>query len=129
MQIVVKVTPIGAFGAMGFTVGNYGLRSLNKLFALMVGFYITAGLFVFLVQRAIAWWNEFSIFRFLDYIKDELLQVLGASSSEAALPGMIEKMQRPGCSKSAVGLVIPTGYSFNLDGTNIYMAMAAIILA
>jgi len=129
MHIVVKAAPIGAFGAMGFTVGSYGLGALNKLLALMMGFYLTAGLFVVIVLGAIAWWSGFSIFRFLNYIKDELLLVLGTSSSETALPGMIEKMERLGCSKSTVGLVIPTGYSFNLDGTNIYMAMAAVFLA
>jgi aerobic C4-dicarboxylate transport protein len=129
MQIVVKAAPIGAFGAMGFTVGSYGLGALNKLLALMLGFYLTAGLFVVVVLGAIAWWSGFSIFRFLSYIKDELLLVLGTSSSETALPGMVEKMQRLGCHKSTVGLVIPTGYSFNLDGTNIYMAMSAVFLA
>jgi aerobic C4-dicarboxylate transport protein len=129
MHIVVKAAPIGAFGAMGFTVGSYGLGALNKLLALMLGFYLTAGLFVVVVLGTIAWWSGFSIFRFLGFIKDELLLVLGTSSSETALPGMIEKMQRLGCSKSTVGLVIPTGYSFNLDGTNIYMAMAAVFLA
>ena len=129
MNIVVKVAPIGAFGAMGFTIGSYGLVALTPLLKLMGGFYLTAGLFVVLVLGAIAWWSGFSIFRFLVYIKDELLLVLGTSSSETALPGMIEKMQRLGCSKSTVGLVIPTGYSFNLDGTNIYMARAAVFLA
>ena len=129
MRIVVKVAPIGAFGAMGFTIGSYGLGALTPLLKLMGGFYLTSGLFVAVVLGAIAWWSGFSIFRFLVYIKDELLLVLGTSSSETALPGMIEKMQRLGCSKSTVGLVIPTGYSFNLDGTNIYIAMAAVFLA
>jgi len=129
MRIIVKAAPIGAFGAMGFTVGSYGLGALNKLLALMAGFYLTAGLFVVVVLGGIAWWSGFSIFRYLHYIKDELLLVLGTSSSETALPGMIEKMRRLGCSPSTVGLVIPTGYSFNLDGTNIYMAMAAVFLA
>lgn len=129
MRIVVKTAPIGAFGAMGFTVGGYGLGALNKLLALMAGFYLTAGLFVVVVLGSIAWWSGFSIFRFLNYIKDELLLVLGTSSSETALPGMIEKMQRLGCSRTTVGLVIPAGYSFNLDGTNIYMSMAAVFLA
>ena len=129
MAIIVKVAPIGAFGAMGFTVGSYGIGSLNKLLALMAGFYLTAGLFVVVVLGAIAWWSGFSIFRFLGYIKEELLLVLGTSSSETALPGMIRKMEKLGCKKSTVGLVIPTGYSFNLDGTNIYMAMAAVFLA
>ncbi len=129
MGIVVKAAPIGAFGAMGFTVGSYGIGALNKLLALMAGFYLTAGLFVIVVLGSIAWWCGFSIFRFLAFIKDELLLVLGTSSSETALPGLIEKMQRLGCSRSTVGLVVPTGYSFNLDGTNIYMAMAAVFLA
>ena len=129
MHIVVKVAPIGAFGAMGYTVGAHGIGALNKLLALMAGFYLTAGLFVVVVLGGIAWWCGFSIFRFLGYIKDELFLVLGTSSSETALPGLIEKMQRLGCSKSTVGLVVPTGYSFNLDGTNIYMAMAAVFLA
>jgi aerobic C4-dicarboxylate transport protein len=129
MGIVVKAAPIGAFGAMGFTVGSYGIGALNKLLALMAGFYITAGAFVVLVLGAIAWWSGFSIFRFLIFIKDEILLVIGTSSSETALPGMIQKMQKLGCSPSTVGLVIPTGYSFNLDGTNIYMSMAAVFLA
>jgi aerobic C4-dicarboxylate transport protein len=129
MHILVKVAPIGAFGAMGYTVGAHGIGTLNKLFALMAGFYITAGLFVVVVLGGIAWFSGFSIFRLLNHIKDELLLVLGTSSSETALPGLIEKMQRLGCAKSTVGLVVPTGYSFNLDGTNIYMAMAAVFLA
>ncbi len=129
MRIVVKAAPIGAFGAMAFTVSTYGLESLEKLIALMLGFYVTAGVFIVVVLGAIALWCGVSIFRFLAYIKDELLLVLGTSSSETALPGLIEKMQRLGCSHSTVGLVVPTGYSFNLDGTNIYMAMAAIFLA
>ncbi|MBI3880589.1 MAG: dicarboxylate/amino acid:cation symporter [Verrucomicrobia bacterium] len=129
MHILVKAAPIGAFGAMGFTVGSYGLGALNRLLALMAGFYLTAGLFVVVVLGGIALWCGFSIFRFLAFIKDELFLVLGTSSSETALPGLIEKMQRLGCAKSTVGLVVPTGYSFNLDGTNIYMAMAAVFLA
>ena len=129
MRIVVKAAPVGAFGAMAFTVGSYGLESLNKLLALMLGFYLTAGVFVVFVLGAIALWCGVSIFRFLGFLKDELLLVLGTSSSETALPGLIEKMQRLGCSHSTVGLVVPTGYSFNLDGTNIYMAMAAVFLA
>ena len=129
MHILVKAAPIGAFGAMGFTVGSYGLAALGKLVWLMAGFYLTAGLFVVVVLGGIAWFSGFSIFRFLAYIKEELLLVLGTSSSETALPGLIEKMQRLGCSRSTVGLVVPTGYSFNLDGTNIYMAMGAVFLA
>ena len=129
MHILVKAAPIGAFGAMGFTVGSYGLGALGKLIWLMAGFYLTAGLFVVVVLGSIAWYSGFSIFRFLAYIKDELLLVLGTSSSETALPGLIQKMQKLGCSRATVGLVVPTGYSFNLDGTNIYMAMGAVFLA
>ncbi len=129
MRILVQAAPLGAFGAMAFTVSSYGIESLNKLLALMAGFYITAACFVLFVLGAIARYAGFSILKFLAFIKDELLLVLGTSSSETALPGMIEKMQRLGCSKSTVGLVIPTGYSFNLDGTNIYMTMAAVFLA
>ena len=129
MHIVVKAAPVGAFGAMAFTVGSYGLGSLNRLVSLMACFYLTAGAFVVVVLGLIAAGCGFSIFRYLGYIKDELLLVLGTSSSETALPGMIEKLKRLGCSPSTVGLVIPTGYSFNLDGTNIYMSMAAVFLA
>lgn len=129
MRIVVKAAPIGAFGAMAFTVGSQGLRALENLGFLMFCFYLTAALFVIIVLGAIAAFNGFSIFRFINYIKEELLLVLGTSSSETALPGMLQKMQRLGCSSSTVGLVIPTGYSFNLDGTNIYMTMAAVFLA
>jgi aerobic C4-dicarboxylate transport protein len=129
MYIIVKVAPIGALGAMAFTVGSYGLGALSKLIELMLGFYLTAIIFVVVVLGAIAAYNGFSIFRFINYIKEELLLVLGTSSSETALPGIIEKMRRLGCSESTVGLVIPTGYSFNLDGTNIYMTMAAMFLA
>jgi aerobic C4-dicarboxylate transport protein len=129
MGIIVKVAPIGAFGAMAFTIGSYGLGALNKLLFLMGGFYLTAGLFVLVVLGAIARFSGFSIIRFMVFIREELLLVLGTSSSETALPGMMEKMRRLGCAKSTVGLVIPTGYSFNLDGTNIYMSMAAVFLA
>ena len=129
MRLVVQLAPVGAFGAMAFTVGSYGLGSLEKLLKLMAGFYATAGVFVFVVLGAIAAACGFSIFRFLAFIKEELLLVLGTSSSETALPGMIQKMRRLGCANSTVGLVIPTGYSFNLDGTNIYMTMAAVFLA
>jgi aerobic C4-dicarboxylate transport protein len=129
MRIVVRLAPLGALGAMAFTVGSYGLGALNRLVALMAGFYLTAGLFIFVVLGLIAAASGFSLFRFLAYIKEELLLVLGTSSSETALPGMIQKMRRLGCADSTVGLVIPTGYSFNLDGTNIYMSMAAVFLA
>lgn len=129
MRLIVRLAPLGAFGAMAFTVGSYGLGSLNRLGALMLGFYTTAAIFVFGVLGLIAAVSGFSIFRFLGAIREELLLVLGTSSSETALPGMIRKMRRLGCEESTVGLVIPTGYSFNLDGTNIYMTMAAIFLA
>ena len=129
MHIIVKAAPLGALGAMAFTVGSYGLGALNKLLALMVSFYVTAGLFVLIVLGLIAWYNGFSILRYLGYIKEELMLTIGTSSSETALPGMIEKMRRLGCADATVGLVIPTGYSFNLDGTNIYMTMAAVFLA
>ncbi|NBU68653.1 MAG: dicarboxylate/amino acid:cation symporter [Verrucomicrobia bacterium] len=129
MGIVVKAAPIGAFGAMGYTVGGYGLASLNKLLALMMGFYLTSGIFVVLVLGLILKFSGVPLFRYLAYIKDELLLVLGTSSSETALPGIMKKLEQLGCAKSTVGLVIPTGYSFNLDGTNIYMTMAAVFLA
>jgi aerobic C4-dicarboxylate transport protein len=129
MRIVVRLAPLGALGAMAFTVGSYGLGALNRLVALMAGFYLTAALFICVVLGLIAAVSGFSIFRFLAYIKEELLLVLGTSSSETALPGMIQKMRRLGCADATVGLVIPTGYSFNLDGTNIYMTMAAVFLA
>jgi aerobic C4-dicarboxylate transport protein len=129
MKIIVQLAPLGAFGAMGFTIGSYGLGALNKLLALMACFYATALFFVLVVLGAIAWFSGFSILRFIAYLKEELLLVLGTSSSETALPGMIQKMKRLGCAESTVGLVVPTGYSFNLDGTNIYMTMAAVFLA
>ena len=129
LNIIIKAAPIGAFGAMAFTVGSFGLGSLASLAKLMLGFYLTAALFVIVVLGGIARVGGFSIFRFLAYIKDELFLVRGTRSSETALPGMIAKMRRLGCSNSTVGLVIPTGYSFNLDGTNIYMTMAAMFLA
>ncbi|MGB8169838.1 MAG: dicarboxylate/amino acid:cation symporter [Chthoniobacteraceae bacterium] len=129
MSRIVKVAPLGALGAMAFTVGSYGLGSLNRLAALMGGFYLTAALFVFIVLGLVARLAGFSIVRFVIFIKDEILLVLGTSSSETALPGMIQKMKLLGCAPATVGLVIPTGYSFNLDGTNIYMSMAAVFLA
>jgi aerobic C4-dicarboxylate transport protein len=129
IRIVVRVAPIGAFGAMAFTVGAYGLSSLWNLAALIGTFYLTSFLFVLLVLGAIARFSGFSILRFIAYIKDELLIVLGTSSSETVLPQMIQKMERLGASRGVVGLVIPTGYSFNLDGTNIYMTLATLFLA
>jgi len=129
LRILVKLAPLGALGAMAFTVGKFGFGSLANLLALMAGFYIMAIFFILVVLGGIARVAGFSILRFLAYIKDELLLVLGTSSSETALPGMIHKMRRLGCAESTVGLVIPTGYSFNLDGTNIYMSRAAVFLA
>ena len=129
MHIVVKVAPLGAFGAMAFTVGDQGLKALRPLLSLMAGFYVTAFLFVVIVLGAIARVAGFSVFRFINYIKEEIFLVLGTSSSETALPGLLEKLRRLGCTESTVGFVVPTGYSFNLDGTNIYMSMAAIFLA
>lgn len=129
MNIVVKLAPMGALGAMAYTVAAHGLITLGSLLWLMAGFYLTSAIFVTFVLGGICLLCGFSVFRFLAYIKDEMLLVLGTSSSETALPGLIKKMERLGCSKSTVGLVVPTGYSFNLDGTNIYMTMAAVFLA
>jgi aerobic C4-dicarboxylate transport protein len=127
--IVMKVAPIGAFGAMAFTIGKYGVGTLLSLGQLMLAFYATCLLFIFLVLGTVARLAGFSIVKFIRYIKEELLIVLGTSSSESVLPRMIAKMENLGCQKSVVGLVIPTGYSFNLDGTCIYLTMAAIFLA
>ena len=129
IRIIVQVAPIGAFGAMAFTIGAYGLGSLVNLAALVATFYLTSLLFVLVVLGTIAHFAGFSILRFIAYIKDELLIVLGTSSSETVLPHMLQKMEHLGASKSVVGLVIPTGYSFNLDGTNIYMTLATLFLA
>ena len=127
--IIMKVAPIGAFGAMAFTIGKFGIASLLPLAKLMGSFYLTCFLFVAIVLGSIARYTGFSIFRFISYIKEELLIVLGTSSSESALPALMRKLEKLGCSKSVVGLVVPTGYSFNLDGTNIYMTMAALFVA
>ena len=127
--IIMKAAPIGAFGAMAFTIGKFGLGSLSKLGMLMGSFYLTCLLFIFIVLGAIAKLCGFSIFKFIKYIKEELLIVLGTSSSESVLPRMMAKLENLGCSKSVVGLVIPTGYSFNLDGTSIYLTMAAVFVA
>jgi aerobic C4-dicarboxylate transport protein len=129
IAIIVRAAPIGALGAMAFTIGAYGLGSLFNLAALIATFYITAILFVVLVLGAIARLAGFSILRFVAYIRDELLIVLGTSSSETVLPHMMQKMKHLGASESVVGLVIPVGYSFNLDGTNIYMTLATLFLA
>jgi aerobic C4-dicarboxylate transport protein len=127
--IVMKVAPVGAFGAMAYTVGKFGPQALGNLLGLIGTFYLTSALFVVLILGTIARIAGFNIFRFLGYIKDELLIVLGTSSSESALPQLMEKLERMGCSKPVVGLVVPTGYSFNLDGTNIYMTLAALFIA
>jgi aerobic C4-dicarboxylate transport protein len=129
IRIIVRFAPIGAFGAMAFTIGRYGLDSLAQLGALIATFYITAVLFVVVVLGAIARMAGFSILRFVRYIRDELFIVLGTSSSESVLPQLMQKLERLGASRSVVGLVIPTGYSFNLDGTNIYMTLATLFLA
>ncbi|KAB2887593.1 MAG: dicarboxylate/amino acid:cation symporter [Burkholderiaceae bacterium] len=126
---IMKVAPIGAFGAMAFTIGKYGLGSLLSLGKLMGAFYLTCLLFIFGVLGAIARLHGFSIWKFIKYIKEELLIVLGTSSSESVLPRMMEKMENLGAKKTTVGLVIPTGYSFNLDGTSIYLTMAAVFIA
>ena len=129
VDLLMKLAPIGAFGAIAFTVGAYGIKSVGNLAFLILTFYITAILFVVLVLGAVAKYNGFSIFNLMRYIKDELWLVFGTSSSEAALPALMTKMENAGCEKSVVGLVIPMGYSFNLDGTNIYMTMAALFIA
>src|ERR1700758_879197 len=127
--IVMKAAPFGAFGAMAYTIGKFGPAALGNLVGLIVLFYATAALFVFVVLGLIARFVGFNILKFIVYIKDELLIVLGTSSSESALPQLMEKLERLGCSKSVVGLVVPTGYSFNLDGTNIYMTLATLFIA
>ena len=126
---IMRVAPIGAFGAMAFTIGKYGLGSLLQLGQLMATFYATCLIFIFVVLGSIARFNGFSIWKFIKYIKEELLIVLGTSSSETVLPRMMTKMENLGARKSVVGLVIPTGYSFNLDGTSIYLTMAAVFIA
>lgn len=129
VHLLMHAAPIGAFGAIAFTIGKYGLGSLVNLAWLVGSFYITSALFVVVVLGAVGWWSGFSIFRLMRYLKAEILLVLGTSSSESALPSLMEKMERAGCKKSVVGLVVPTGYSFNLDGTNIYMTLAALFIA
>jgi len=127
--VIVRLAPLGAFGAMAFTIGKFGLASLVNLGAVVGSVFLASLLFVLIVLGAVAWMSGFSILKFLAYIRDELLIVLGASSSEAALPLIMAKLQRLGAGKTTVGLVIPTGYSFNLDGTNIYMTLATLFLA
>lgn len=129
VNMIMKVSPFAAFGAMAYTIGQFGLGSLVALGKLMGSVYITMFLFIILILGAIAKYYGFSIIKFIAFIKEEILLVLGTSSSESALPKMMEKMEKYGCSKSVVGLVIPTGYSFNLDGTSIYLSMAAMFIA
>lgn len=127
--MIMKVAPIGAFGAMAFTIGKYGIHTLLSLGKLMAGVYTTSAIFIFVVLGLIAKLNGFSVWKFIKYIKEEIFIVVGTSSSESVLPRMMDKLEKLGCSKSVVGLVIPTGYSFNLDGTTIYLSMAAIFIA
>ena len=129
VTLITRLAPLGAFGAMAFTIGKYSLGSLLPLLKLVATFYLTSLLFVLVVLGLVARAVGFSIFRFLVYIKEELLIVLGTSSSEAALPQLMAKLENVGCSKSVVGLAVPTGYSFNLDGTNIYMTLSVLFIA
>ncbi|WP_429207944.1 dicarboxylate/amino acid:cation symporter [Aeromonas veronii] len=129
INMIMRLAPVGAFGAMAFTIGKYGVGSLVQLGQLIACFYLTCLFFIFIVLGSIAKASGFSILRFISYIREELLIVLGTSSSESVLPRMLDKMEKLGCQKSVVGLVIPTGYSFNLDGTSIYLTMAAIFIA
>jgi aerobic C4-dicarboxylate transport protein len=129
VAILMKAAPLGAFGAFAFTIGKYGIGSLVHLATLIACFYLTSALFVVVVLGLVARFNGFSIFRLIAYLKTELFLVLGTSSSESALPSLMDKMERAGCAKPIVGLVVPTGYSFNLDGTNIYMTLAALFIA
>ncbi len=129
VEMIMKVAPLGAFGAMAFTVGTFGLKTLIPLGRLMLDVYVTMALFIFIVLNLIAKWYGFSLWAFLKYIREEILIVLGTSSSEAALPRLMQKLERYGCARPVVGLVVPTGYSFNLDGTSIYLTMATIFLA
>ncbi|AYF00604.1 dicarboxylate/amino acid:cation symporter [Paracoccus yeei] len=129
VDILMKAAPIGAFGAFAFTIGKYGIASVVNLATLVGTFYLTSALFIVVILGTVCMLNGFSIFKLIAYLKAELLLVLGTSSSESALPSLIEKMEKAGCKRSVVGLVVPTGYSFNLDGTNIYMTLAALFIA
>lgn len=129
LKYVMYLAPLGAFGGMAYTIGKFGLHTLVPLAKLMGTVYLTMGLFIFVVLGGIMRYYKLSIWSFLKYIKEELLLVLGTSSSESALPSVMQKLEKMGCSKSVVGLVVPTGYSFNLDGTSIYLSMAVIFLA
>ncbi len=129
VHMLMKFAPIGAFGAIAFTIGQFGIGTLANLAGLVATFYLTSLLFVVVVLGTVAWWTGFSLFGLIRYLKDELILVLGTSSSEAALPNLMEKLEIAGCRRSVVGLVVPTGYSFNLDGTNIYMTLASLFIA
>jgi aerobic C4-dicarboxylate transport protein len=129
VSMVTKLAPVAAFGAMAFTIGKYGLKSLVSLGALMACVYLTCALFVFVVLGLIARFNGFNVWKIIKYIREELLIVLGTSSSETALPGLMHKMENAGCARPVVGIVVPSGYSFNLDGTSIYLTMAALFVA
>ncbi len=129
MKYIMRLAPIGAFGGMAFTVGNFGLKILVPMSKAILSVYLTCGLFVFVVLGLIAYYNKFSILKYLRFIREEILIVFGTSSSESVLPSMMQKMEQLGCSRSVVGLVIPTGYSFNLDGTSIYLSIALVFLA
>jgi aerobic C4-dicarboxylate transport protein len=129
IKIIMYVAPLGAFGAMSFTVGKYGFGSIIQLGSLMISFYITCFIFIVFVLGGVLKYFGFSLFKLVRYLRDELFIVLGTASSEAALPNLITKLENAGCSQSVVGLVVPTGYSFNLDGTSIYLTMAAVFLA
>ncbi|WP_304067124.1 C4-dicarboxylate transporter DctA [Pedobacter glucosidilyticus] len=129
MKFIMKLAPVGAFGGMAYTIGTYGLEALMPLGKLMVSVYATMALFIFIALNLICYFYKFSLWQYLKFIRQEILIVLGTSSSESVLPNMLDKMERFGCSKSVVGLVIPTGYSFNLDGTTIYLVMCTVFLA
>ena len=129
INVIMRAAPVGAFGAMAFTVGRYGIASLKSLLTLIATFYLSAGVFVLIVLGAVGWYCGFNVFKLLAYIKEEIVIVLGTSSSDAALPTLMKKLEGLGCSRSIVGLVTPTGYVFNTDGTNIYMTMAVLFIA
>jgi aerobic C4-dicarboxylate transport protein len=129
VTLLMRFAPIGAFGAFAFTIGKYGIDSIANLAALIATFYLTSAFFILVVLGLIAKASGFSLWRLLTYLKEELWLVLGTSSSESALPSLMRKLEQAGCAKSVVGLVVPTGYSFNLDGTNIYMTLAALFIA
>lgn len=129
VNLIMRVAPLGAFGAIAFTVGKYGVTSLGPLLKLIVDFYVTCGIFVVVILGAVSWLAGFSIFNFLFYIKEEILLVLATSSSEPALPTLMEKLENLGCSKALVGLVVPTGYTFNTDGSSLYITLAALFVA